>query len=149
MTESMATRLGWLPFLVGMSRAHLELLAECATAVEFEKGELLFSEGDVADGIYLIEGGKTSRESSTGENEATVCDGWMFPPHLRTCSVRALEATSAIFLSAPLLREYCEKDTSFGYEFLKRLCLLTYQHVLSLRRKMANIYIDPRTDRTR
>ena len=134
MTQSIVARLERHPWLLGMSRAHLELLAECATVVEFKRGEVLFREGDVADGIYLIETGKIREESSVSR-QPTPTEGWMFPPHIRTCTVRALEPTTAIFLSAPILRDLCEKDISLGYDFLKRLCLATYQYTLDVQRK--------------
>ena len=45
----------------------------------------------------------------------------MFTPHIWTYTARALEPISAIFFSGKILRELCENDHSFGYEFLKRM----------------------------
>jgi CRP-like cAMP-binding protein len=134
MTETMTARLARHPFLAGMSTGHLGLLTECASSVEFKKGEVIFREGGIADGFYLIETGKVCQESRRGEAKPNW--GWMFPPHLRNSSARAIEPTKAIFLSASLLRENCEKDVSFGYALLKRLISFTHSHSRPVERTM-------------
>src|SRR5207237_1048825 len=48
-------RLAAHPFLKGMSPHHLELLALCDMPTEFDAGQIIFLEGDPANGFYLIE----------------------------------------------------------------------------------------------
>jgi len=131
--ESMATRLALHPFLVGMDRRHVGLLAECAVAVRFQKGELIFREGDPADRFYLIETGKVTVESSGGVGDPMLGWSWMFPPHIRNFTARAIEPTTAIFFWGTILREHCETDPSFGYEFLKRMSLVMYRRMQAAR----------------
>jgi len=38
-----------------------------------------------------------------------------------------VQPTTAIFFNRALLREYCEKDHSLGYELLKRFILVMYR----------------------
>jgi CRP/FNR family cyclic AMP-dependent transcriptional regulator len=137
--DSMATRLAWHPFLVGMNRRHLELLADCAVAVQFKKGEVLFQEGEPADRFYLIETGKVILESSSGLGDSLLGWSWMFPPHIWTFTARAVEPITAVFFYSTILREYCEKDHSLGYDLLKRISLMIYQRMQAARNRMLTI----------
>jgi CRP-like cAMP-binding protein len=134
-SESMAARLARHPFLAGMNQRQLGLLAECAAAVQFQKGQFIFREDDVADRFYLIETGKVNLESSGGLGDPMLGWAWMFPPHIWTFTARAVEPTAAIFFDAATLLEYCEQDSSFGYEFLKRMNSVMYQRMQATRNK--------------
>ena len=52
-----------------------------------------------------------------------ICLGWswLFPPYAWHFTARALEETDAIFFYGTILREYCEKDHSLGFELFKRM----------------------------
>jgi CRP/FNR family cyclic AMP-dependent transcriptional regulator len=132
-TESMATRLARHPFLAGMNQRQLGLLKDCARAVQFQNGQFIFREGDVADRFFLIETGKVNVESSGELGDPMLGWAWMFPPHVWTFTARAVEPTTAIFFDGAILLEHCEKDHSFGYEFLKRMNLLMYQRIQATR----------------
>jgi CRP/FNR family cyclic AMP-dependent transcriptional regulator len=125
--EGMAARLARHPFFAAMNRRQLALLGGCAMTVQFKKGEVIFHEGDPADRFYLIETGKVLLESNSGLRDPRVGWSWMFPPHTRTYTARAVEPITAIFFYGAILREYCEKDHSFGYELLKRMSFAMYQ----------------------
>jgi CRP-like cAMP-binding protein len=124
---SMTDRLARHPIFAGMNRSQLAILADCARAVQFQEGRVIFREGDVADRFYLIETGKVNLESSCGLAAPMLGWSWMFPPNVRTCTARAIELTTAVFFDAAILLEYCEQNPSFGYEFLKRLNFVLYQ----------------------
>jgi CRP/FNR family cyclic AMP-dependent transcriptional regulator len=136
--DSMATRVARHPFFVGMNRRHLALLTACATAVHFEKGQVIFRESESADRFYLIETGKVMMESSDGLGDPRLGWSWMFPPHIRNFTARAVEPITAIFFDGAILREHCEKDHSFGYEFLKRMSLMMYQRMQAARKQDAD-----------
>ena len=138
--ESMATRIAGHPFFVGMNRRQLALLAACAKAVQFEKGEVIFRENEPANRFYLIETGKVTMESSDGLDDPRLGWSWMFPPHIRYFTARAVEPTTAIYFDEAILREYCEKDHSFGYELLKRMSLVMYQRTQAARKKLLLIH---------
>ena len=55
---ALGTRVALHPFLTGMSRPHLALLADCAIATHFEKGQTILRKGQFAEGFYLIESGE-------------------------------------------------------------------------------------------
>ena len=138
--ESMVARLARHPFLAAMNRRQLALLAGCAMTVQFKKGEVIFHEGDVADRFYLIETGEVNLEWSSGLRDPRLGWSWMFPPHTRTYTARAVEPITAIFFSGAILREYCEKDHSFGYELLKRMSFMMYQRLQTARNEMLIIH---------
>ena len=46
---------------------------------------------------------------------------WMFPPYVWHFTARAVQPTSSIFFYGTILREYCDKDPTLGYELFKRM----------------------------
>lgn len=139
-STSMMARLARHPFLVGMNQRQLAMLSDCATAVQIEQGQVIFREGDPADRFYLIETGKVKLQSSGGFSDPMLGWSWIFPPHTWTFTARAVEPTTGIFFDGTTLREYCEKDHSFGYEFLKRMNLVMYQRMQATRNKILAVH---------
>lgn len=148
--EPMTTRVALHPFLAGMDRGHLTLLTDCAMAVRFKKGQVIFREGELANRFYLIETGKVILESSGGLGDPVVIDkigagdllgwSWLFPPHTWHFTARAVEPTTAIFFYGTILREYCEKDHSLGYDLLKRMSVVMNRRMQAARDKMLAIH---------
>jgi CRP/FNR family transcriptional regulator, cyclic AMP receptor protein len=146
----MTTRVALHPFLVGMNRRQLVLLTDCAMAVQFKKGQLIFREGELANRFYLIETGKVNLESGGEEGNPVVIDtigagdllgwSWMFQPYAWHFTARAVEQTTAIYFSGTILREHCEKDHSLGYELLKRMSLVMNRRMQAARNKMLAIH---------
>ena len=147
--EPMRTRVALHPFLAGMNRSQLALLTDCAMAVHFEKGQIIFREGEMANRFYLIETGKIILESSERLGNPVIIDtigrgnllgwSWMFPPYTWRLTARAVETTSAIFFYGTILREYCERDCSLGYELFKRMAPVMIKRMQAARRKMVAI----------
>jgi CRP-like cAMP-binding protein len=148
-TAPMATRVALHPFLAGMNRSQLTLLTDCAMVVHFNPGEVIFREGDLANRFYLIETGKVILESSGRSGELVVIDevsagnllgwSWMFPPYVWHFTARAAVRTEAIFFYGTILREYCERDHSLGYELFKRMSAVMVKRLQAARDKMLAI----------
>jgi CRP/FNR family transcriptional regulator, cyclic AMP receptor protein len=148
--EPMATRVALHPFLAGMNHNQLAYLTDSAMPVQFEKGEVIFHEGELANRFYLIETGKVILESSGGSHDPVVIDiigagdllgwSWMFPPYTWHFTARAVEPTTAIFFYGTILREYCERDHSLGYELLKRMSSVMTRRMQSARKKMLAVH---------
>lgn len=111
------------PFVFGMSRQDIGLLADCATMVHFSNGAVIFHEGENADRVFLIEKGAVILESIVGSESVvteTIRGGellglsWLFPPHKWKVTARACEPTSAIGINGRLLRKYSERDDSLS-----------------------------------
>lgn len=145
-TEPMATRVALHPFLAGMNHAQLVLLTDCAIAVHFKKGQIIFREGEMANRFYLIESGKVVLESTVGHGDPVLVDtigagdllgwSWMFPPYVWHFTARAAESTNAIFFYGTILREYCERDHSLGYELFKRMSTVMVKRLQGARENM-------------
>ncbi len=148
--ERMAERVALHPFLAGMSRTHLALLTDCAIPVRFKKGQVVLQEGDFANRFYLIESGKVVLESGVEFGEPVVIEeigpgdllgwSWMFPPHVWHFTARAIEPTEAIFFYGTILREYCERDHSLGYELFKRISPIMLRRLQAARQKMLSLH---------
>ncbi len=130
------------PFLIGISEHHIRLLADCAMRSHFKAGHVIFREGESANRFYLIEHGKVALESSTLGQPVIIeeiGDGdllgwsWLFPPYAWHFSARALEDTTAIFFYGTVLRDYCEKDNSLGFELFKRMSVVMLRRLQALR----------------
>ena len=144
--EPLGTRVALHPFLAGMNSEQLVLLTDCAIPVHFEKGQIIFREGDMANRFYLIESGKVVLESNAGLDNPLIIDtispgdllgwSWMFPPYTWQFTARAVEPTAAIFFYGTILREYCEKDHSLGYELLKRMSAVMVKRLQAARTNM-------------
>jgi CRP/FNR family transcriptional regulator, cyclic AMP receptor protein len=148
--ESMATRVAFHPFLAGMNPTQLALLTDCAIPVHFKKGQTILREGEMANRFYLIESGKVVLESGEGFGEPVIIEtigagdllgwSWMFPPYVWHFTARAAEPTNAIFFYGTILREYCERDHSLGYELFKRMTPVMMKRLQSARRKMLSVH---------
>ena len=136
------------PFVSGMSKHHVQLLADCAMRSHFKAGQVIFREGESASRFYLIENGRVALESSTlGEPVKIdeIHDGdllgwsWLFPPYAWHFGARALEDTTAIFFYGTVLRDYCEKDNSLGLELFKRMSAVMLRRLQASRQKLLSI----------
>ena len=147
--EPMATRVALHPFLAGMNHNQLALLTDCAIPVSYKTGEIILREGEMANRFYLIETGEVALESGGKLGKAVVVDrigaggllgwSWMFPPYTWHFTARALRPTKAIFFYGTILREYCERDPSLGYELLKRMAPIMLKRMQAARDKMVAV----------
>jgi len=124
-------RLAAHPFLKGMTRHHLELLALCAMPTEFDPGQVILREGDPAAGFYLLESGTVVLEGKREDGRTVIVDtvtageplgwSWLFPPYLWSFDARATERCTAICFSGLLLRQHRDDDLTFSHELHKRI----------------------------
>ena len=94
-----------------MGRSQLALLIDCAEAGDFDAGEVILREGDLANRFYLIESGKVVLDSGEEFGEPVVVGtigagdllgwSWMFPPYVWHFAARAILPTKAISFMAP------------------------------------------------
>ena len=140
------------PFLLGMSEHHLRLLADCAIRTHFAGDQIIFREGETANRFYLIEHGQVVLEANGPGDEQVVIEvigdgellgwSWLFPPYVWHFTARATKPTSAIFFYGTLLRGYCEKDTSLGFELFKRMSEVMTRRLQSARTRLLKNYSD-------
>lgn len=148
--EPLSTRIALHPFLAGMDHTQLTLLTDCAVTRNFNTHQVILREGEFANGFYLIETGKVALESETGFGESIPIQilgagdllgwSWMFPPYVWQFTARAIEPTAALFFYAAILRGYCEKDHSLGYELLKRISAVMVTRLQAAHDQMLSIH---------
>lgn len=148
--EPLSTRVALHPFLAGMDHRRLTLLTDCAVAKHFNAKQTILREGEFANGFYLIEAGKVALESEAGAGESIPIQiigpgdllgwSWMFPPYVWQFTARAIEPCAALFFYASILRAYCEKDHSLGYELLKRISAVMVTRLQAAHDQMLCMY---------
>jgi len=148
--EPLSTRVALHPFLAGMNHTPLTLLTDCAVARHFKANQKILGEGEFANGFYLIETGKVALESEASFGESIPIQilgagdllgwSWMFPPYIWQFTASAVEPTTALFFYAAILREYCEKDHSLGYELLKRISAVMVTRLQAAHDQMLSIH---------
>jgi CRP-like cAMP-binding protein len=130
------------PFLKGMSRSQLEVLANNALEVEFPAGKLIFQEGESANRFYILLEGEVALESGHAPAARLIQKiqandvlgwSWLFPPHQWSFNARAVKPTKAIIFIATTLREVSEKDHTLGYELMKRVSKLVIERLQATR----------------
>ena len=148
--EPLSTRVALHPFLAGMNHTQLTLLTDCAVTRHFNTNHIILRGGEFANGFYLVETGKVALESEITFDKSIPIQivgagdllgwSWMFPPYVWQFTARAIEPTTALFFYAAILREYCEKDHSLGYELLKRISAVMVTRLQAAHDQMLSIY---------
>ena len=138
------------PFFKGLEEHYLRLIVGCASNVRFDIGQFLFREGEEANNFYVIRGGRVALEVFSSERGPitiqTVGEGeilgwsWLYQPYRWHFDARALELTQAISLDATCLRNKCEEDHDFGYEFMKRFSDIIIQRLQATRLQLLDLY---------
>jgi CRP/FNR family cyclic AMP-dependent transcriptional regulator len=64
----------------------------------------------------------------------------MLPPYVCHFTARAVEPAEAIFFYGTILREYCERDHSLGYELFKRMSPIMLRRLQVAREKMLAVH---------
>ena len=146
MNEDILVRVGAHPFLAGMSAHHIELLANCASFVQFGEGDVIFRAGGPANGFYLIESGTVALEGWVFEYGAVTTDtlsagdplgwSWLFEPYRWHYDARAIASVTAFFFEKRMLEHYRGQDLTLGYELLKRTSEVMVRRLQSSRAKL-------------
>jgi len=131
MTEVSAATLAAHPFLRGMSRDQVSVLAEAARDVKFPARYRLFEDGGNATRFWLIQSGHVSLDLHVPGEGPVVIEtigmgellgwSWLFPPYTWAFGAVAATAVEAFEFDAPLVRERCAAYPELGYEFNQRI----------------------------
>jgi CRP/FNR family cyclic AMP-dependent transcriptional regulator len=136
--------------LTGLPGDAVGRLAGCARNVAFAPGQLLLTEGDPADALYLLRRGHVSLEvhapgrgplviETIGPGEA-VGWSWLFPPYRWQFDGRALDAVGAVAVDGSCLRAKAEADPKFGYELMKRFLPVMLERLQAARVRLLDLY---------
>ena len=131
------------PFLADLKGEHLKILADSACRAHFQKDEIIFRKGEMANRFYLITKGRVlldlSAKTWNSNHVQEVADGdvlgwsWLFPPYYWHCDARAAETTDAIFFYGTRLREQFEQNRDFGHQLMRRVAAVVIKRLKPLR----------------
>jgi CRP/FNR family cyclic AMP-dependent transcriptional regulator len=150
MTDDIATLVAHHPLLAGLPGDTIDHVAGCARNVVFGAGELLLSEGEAADTLYLVRRGRVAIEIR-GPGYGPLCVetlgpgdalgwSWLFPPYRWRFDARALEPVGALSVDGACLRAKAEADPAFGYELMKRVAAVTIERLQAARIRLLDLY---------
>ena len=144
-TKNLAANIAKHPFVAGLSKEHLNALAEYAMRTRFAKGDLVLTKGDLANRFYLIQKGLVALESPGPQGGWVTLQelgpgevlgwSWLFEPFRWHFRARAVRPTTAVFFYGTRLRSYCEENTAFGYELVKRMAQVAISRLESAQRQ--------------
>jgi CRP/FNR family transcriptional regulator, cyclic AMP receptor protein len=119
------------PFLRGVPREQIEMLARESMPTQFTAGELILEDGAPANRFYILLEGQVEIEAPVVEGSPvhiqTIGPGevlgwsWLFPPYHWHFDARAVTPVKAIFFYGVRLREMCEANPALGYSFMRRI----------------------------
>jgi CRP-like cAMP-binding protein len=131
MIEVSAATLAAHPFLRGMSRDQLSVLAEAACDVRFPAKHRLFDDGGNATRFWLIQCGHVSLDLNVPGEGPVVIEtigmgellgwSWLFPPFKWAFGAAAATAVEAFEFDAPAVRDRCGADPVLGNELNQRI----------------------------
>jgi CRP/FNR family cyclic AMP-dependent transcriptional regulator len=141
-----------IQFLCDMAPEHLEKIADIASIHDFDKGDIVFREGDPAENMYLVVSGNVSLEvcaagagckqiMTLGPGELV---GWS--SHLGqsryTARARTPQSARLVQINVPQLIETCDRDPGFGYDLMRRTALALAKRLNATRIQFMNVYGD-------
>ena len=148
--EKVEKILGEHPFLEDLDPKWLKPIAECASHVSYEAGQMIYREEDDADQFLLILKGRVAIEIFVpGRGPLTIQTvgpgdvlgwSWLFPPHKRRFDAKVIEPTGGVALDGRCLREMAEEDHDLGYELLKRFAQVAVERLQAASRQLLDIY---------
>ena len=144
MIEVTAEALAGHPFLYGMSRNHLAVLAEAASDVTFPARHRLFEDGGSASRFWLVQSGHVDLDLHVPGQGRTKIEtigmgellgwSWLFPPYKWAFGAAAASPVEAFEFDGRAVRACCTSDPVLGYEVTRRLA-----HVVAKRLKATRI----------
>lgn len=133
-------------FLSGLRGDYLEFLLENSKEQRFERGEVIFRQGDHADRFFLLLRGEVTIEipaiygppmqlQSLGRGRMLGWS-WLISPYRWDFQARAVQDSDVIRFDGEAVLGKCEADPEFGYEILKRFTLLMSERLTAARKSM-------------
>lgn len=134
------------PLLRPLSKEGLSGVGAAAARRVYERGEILFREGDIAEDCYLLETGHVAIEIEIGTSKRAMIHtvspgdffGWsaLVPPRHMTASARAVEPSTVIAIPGTVLDRIFEKEPAAGLDVMRGVA-----RVITLRLKDTSLQL--------
>jgi CRP/FNR family transcriptional regulator, cyclic AMP receptor protein len=157
MTEVAAPALAGHQFFRGMPTHHLTYLAQVTSLVTVPAQHRFFEAGGVAQYFWLIRAGQVALDlrapgagrvvvETIGRGEM-VGVSWFFPPFQWQFGAVALQPTEAFQIEAARVRNRCDTDPEFGYQFTQRMIVVVARRLQATRIRLLDVCTgrDPRS----
>jgi CRP-like cAMP-binding protein len=148
-SESAVALLQEHPFTKGFWPDHIARLATMAADVSFQKGELIFREGDRSSLFYLLISGNVALEVVSPGHPVRVCTlmagevlGWssVTGETGKQFQARALEEVHALAFDGARLCHACQEDFAFGFHFMRAVLHVMADRLHSTRVQLVDMY---------
>jgi CRP/FNR family transcriptional regulator, cyclic AMP receptor protein len=134
MTQVAVPALAGHRFLAGMPDHHLAFMAGVTSLVNVPAGHRFFEAGGVATRFWLIRAGQIAVDLlAPGAGRAVIQTlgrgemigvSWFCPPFQWQFGAVAVQPAELFECDAAAVREHCEADPSFGYQFTRRMIVV-------------------------
>ena len=130
----------------GLDQSEIKSIANICRVTTFDKGALVYQQGDFGENIYIIAKGQVvlERTLNMGLREgrvviATLGKGRVFgcwstlldEPHIMMLRTFCQTPTTILVLKGAQLRKGMVSDTRFGFNVMERLCFLLRERIQS------------------
>jgi CRP/FNR family transcriptional regulator, cyclic AMP receptor protein len=153
MTQVTAAALAAHPFLHGICRDRLAVLAQAASDVTLPAGHRFFEEGGHAARFWLVQSGHVTVDVYVpGQGRAPIDTigmgelvgwSWLFPPFMWAFGAVAASPVEAFEFDARTVRASCASDPALGYEVVWRVAEVLTKRLKSTRSRLITVSIQP------
>jgi CRP-like cAMP-binding protein len=129
----------------GLRQDELEEIAELCEEVIFADGDRVLTEGERADYLYILEGGrvdlrfelpncKTSEDMTVSTTEPGECFAWsaMVPQHIATLSCYSTGMSGAIRIEGVKLLNLCKRNSHMGFIIMQNIAVVMRDRLTKL-----------------
>jgi CRP/FNR family cyclic AMP-dependent transcriptional regulator len=149
MTDVMAPALAGHQFFRGMPAHHLAYLAEVTSLATFPARHRFFDAGSVAQHFWLIRAGQVALDLRAPGASRVVVEmigrgemvgvSWFFPPFQWQFGAVAVQPTEAFEIDAAAVRQRCDTDPDFGYQFTRRMIVVVARRLQATRIRLLDV----------
>ena len=150
MIESHVQTLLEHPFFKGMKEEDIRTIADCGEDANFEEGQIIFRQNEVAVRFFVLLEGTVSLEIQAGEQAPHVIQtrgpgdvfgwSWILPGEEWKFNARVIDPVKAIVIHTPCLYGKIENDSALGYELLRRFAGIMVDRLQATRMQLMDIY---------
>lgn len=145
------------PVLARLSAGELARLSDTARTVRFDTRERVFSEGQRAEGCWLIHAGRVALDVFIPGRGLVVVQtlgagdvlgwSWLVPPYRWHFGASATEPTTATLLDTAQMRALAGVDPGFGYALSRTLFEMMLHRLQATRARLLDLYRSPGDER--
>lgn len=148
--EKLEAILSEVETFAGLKPAHIRLVAECATEVHYDPGDVLGRLGGDANRFWVIREGRLALQLpapgrgtvtiATSSKGAVVGFSWLVPPYSLQFDVRAITPTQVIAVDAMRLRAQFPANHELAYDLLSRFTKIMSERIEAMAMQVLDVF---------